>query len=241
MHIFLFEDNPEDIKRLEAALSQNYNLTIANTRQDGIKIINEVSFDIAILDIFINDAPEGIDLANIINKLATKKPIVFLTSSLDRTVFELAKYAEPNSYLIKPFNPVELQYAIELAFEEFTQKPAAFSTTNGVALQDSVFVKSNKIISKVNIQDIIYIDTEASYCSLITESQKYLIRISLQKLLETTLKSSFIQVHRNYAVNVDMIKHIYLQDNLVVMENGERITLSHRFKSQFLKTMNLFK
>ncbi|WP_378185353.1 LytR/AlgR family response regulator transcription factor [Aquimarina sp. W85] len=240
MHIFLFEDNPEDIKRLKASISKNYELTIATTIEESIEIINKTNFDLAILDIFIDGKPKGINLANTINALAQKKPIIFLTSSLDKTVFECAKYAEPCSYLIKPFNPVELQYAIELAFEEFTQKPAAFSTTNGIALQNSIFVKSNKTISKVDIQDIIYVETEANYCSLITESEKYLIRISLQKLLENTLNPLFIQVHRNYGVNIDRVKHIYLQDNLVIMTNGEKITLSHRFKNKFLKTMTFF-
>ncbi|GAA3618066.1 LytR/AlgR family response regulator transcription factor [Flavivirga jejuensis] len=241
MNIFLFEDDQEDVERLKTTLHVNYNLIIANTIEDGIEMINNVSFDIAILDIFIDGKPKGINLANTINTLSPKKPIIFLTSSLDRTVFECAKYTEPSSYLIKPFNPLELQYAIELAFEEFTQQPAAFATTNGVILQDYIFVKSDKIISKVNIKDIIYVETGANYCDLVTTDQKYLVKISLQKLLDETLKPLFIQVHRNYGVNIDMIKHIYLQDNLIIMENGKKITLSHRFKSQILKTMNLFK
>ncbi|MDD7886900.1 LytTR family DNA-binding domain-containing protein [Flavivirga sp. 57AJ16] len=241
MNIFLFEDNQEDIDRLKTTICGNYDLIVANTIEDSLEMINNVSFDIAILDIFIDGMPKGINLANSINALIPKKPIIFLTSSMDRTVFECAKYTEPSSYLIKPFNPLELQYAIELAFEEFTRQPAAFATTNGVILQDYIFVKSDKIISKVNIKEVIYVETDANYCNLVTADQKYLIKVSLQKLLDQTLKPLFIQVHRSYVVNIDMIEHIYLQDNLVIMENGEKITLSHRFKSQILKTMNLFK
>ncbi|UOB18325.1 LytR/AlgR family response regulator transcription factor [Abyssalbus ytuae] len=240
MTLFLFEDNQNDIECLKSALPNNYNLIFAGNIQEGKKIIGSTSFDVAIIDIFINNKPEGISLAQTINNLIPKKPVIFLTSSLDRTVFELAKYTEPSSYLIKPFNPIELQYAIELAFEEFFSQPAAFSIKNAVTLQDYIFIKFNKTISKVNIQELIYVKAEANYCNLFTKDKKYLIKVSLQKLLHNTLQSLFIQVHRNYVVNINMIKHIYLQDNLLVMINNEKIVLSHRFKSRFLKTVNLY-
>lgn len=240
MIVFLFEDNEEDLNHLRKSLSQNYELIVANSIEKSIEIIKNCYFDIAILDVFIEGKPKGIQLGNILNTLETKKPFIFLTSSLDRTIFDLAKFTKPNSYLIKPFNPIELQYAIELALEEFTNQPAAFTVNNGITLHNYIFVKSNKTISKVRIEDIIYVETESNYCSLITGDHNFLIKVSLQKLLEETLKSQFIRVHRNFAVNVDKIKNIYLKDNLVVMGNGEKIILSHRFKNQFIKSMNLF-
>jgi FixJ family two-component response regulator len=44
---------------------------------------------------------------------------VFLTSSNDRQIFERAKLTRPFSFLMKPFNELEILYAIEMAVEKF--------------------------------------------------------------------------------------------------------------------------
>jgi FixJ family two-component response regulator len=52
------------------------------------------------------------------------KPFVFLTSSNDRQIF--AKLTRPFSFLMKPFNELEILYAIEMAVEKFHNQNDAF-------------------------------------------------------------------------------------------------------------------
>ncbi len=70
INVLLFEDNENDVAQLRASLPKNeFEIVgISNNITDGKKLINELDFDIAIVDIFMGDKPEGIEFADEINK-----------------------------------------------------------------------------------------------------------------------------------------------------------------------------
>jgi DNA-binding LytR/AlgR family response regulator len=47
-----------------------------------------------------------------------------------------------------------------------------------------MFIKKGKSLKKVLIEDIIYIEVEERYCNIITEKKKFVIMMSLTKMLE---------------------------------------------------------
>jgi DNA-binding LytR/AlgR family response regulator len=57
----------------------------------------------------------------------------------------------------------------------------------------------------VLIEDIIYIEAE-EYCNIITEKKKFVIMMSLTKMLELLDSSRFSRTHRNYVVNSGKIE-----------------------------------
>lgn len=45
----------------------------------------------------------------------------------------------------------------------------------------------------------------------------------------------FIQVHRNYVVNMCLVKKLHLSDNDIELLSGNRIPMSRRFKEKFME------
>ncbi|WP_316635230.1 response regulator transcription factor [uncultured Flavobacterium sp.] len=243
INVLIIEDTPEQGDALTKVLLEN-NYTVAGVAgnfTDAIKLFYENTVDLIIIDVFLDGKPDGITFAESINIIPNaSKPFVFLTSSQDRQIFERAKLTKPFSFLMKPFNELELLYAIEMAVEKFYQQTNVFLSEeqNTVISNDYLFIKKKNSLKKVAINDIIYIEVEERYCNIITEKEKFVIQISLTKISNLLDKNKFIKTHRNTIVNTDKIEEIILADNLVILKGNHKINLSDTYKD-FIKKMNI--
>jgi DNA-binding NarL/FixJ family response regulator len=82
--------------------------------ETAVQMIEKEKPNIVLLDINLNEALDGIDLAHYINTNFAL-PIIYLTANSDKATIERCKATLPNAFLIKPFNNDELFSAIEIA------------------------------------------------------------------------------------------------------------------------------
>lgn len=244
INILIVEDTPAESTALVRVLeASNYTIVgVATTFKDALDLFYNNKIDIAIVDIFLNGSPDGISFAETINAVPNaSKPFVFLTSSTDRKIFERAKLTQPFSYLLKPFNELEIQYAIEMAVEKFYAQPDVFlgDEEDTIISDDYLFIKKGKTLKKVQLADIIYIEVEEKYCNIITEKEKFVILISLTKILKMLDSSVFCRTHRNYIVNTAKILEIIPADNLIIVSGNHKVTLSDTYKDFIKKIRTL--
>ncbi|WP_347069976.1 response regulator transcription factor [Flavobacterium sp. WV_118_3] len=243
--VLIIEDTPAESEALVQVLTEN-NYTIAGvarTFSDALALFYQQTVDIVIIDVFLNGNPDGIAFAETINIMPdAARPFVFLTSSNDRQIFDRAKLTKPFSFLLKPFNELEILYALEIAIEKFYGQTNVFLSDDQdtVVSTDSLFIKKKNTLKKVRMDDIIYIEVEERYCNIITEHEKFVIMISLTKLSELLESSKFVRTHRNYIVNTSKIEEIILPENLLILQGNHKVTLSDKHKD-FLKKFNILK
>nr|WP_315145222.1 response regulator transcription factor [uncultured Flavobacterium sp.] len=243
INVLIIEDTPEQSDALsKVLLSNNYNIVgVARSYTDALKLFYEKTIDIIVIDVFLDGKPDGITFAETINIIPNaSKPFVFLTSSQDRQIFERAKLTKPFSFLMKPFNELEILYALEMAVEKFYEQNNVFLSEDQdtVISSDFLFIKKKNALKKVAINDILYIEVEDRYCNIITEQEKFVILISLTKISALLDSNKFIRTHRNIMVNSNKIEEIILADNLVVLRGGHKVNLSNSYKD-FIKKMNI--
>jgi two-component system LytT family response regulator len=243
INILIIEDTPEESNALsKVLLENNYNIVgVARTFKDALTLFYSEKVDIAIIDVFLDGKPDGIAFAEAISIVPNAvKPFVFLTSSQDRQIFERAKLTKPFSFLMKPFNPLEILYAIEMAVEKFYAQNQVFQSEeqDTVVSHEYLFIKKKNTLKKVALKDILYIEVEERYCNIITEKEKFVILISLTKISGLLNSNQFIKTHRNYLVNVNKIEEIILADNLIIVQGGHKVNLSDTYKD-FIKKMNI--
>ncbi|HRB70972.1 MAG TPA: response regulator transcription factor [Flavobacterium sp.] len=243
--VLIIEDTPAESEALVQVLTEN-NYTIAGvarTFSDALALFYQQTVDIVIIDVFLNGNPDGIAFAETINIMPdAARPFVFLTSSNDRQIFDRAKLTKPFSFLLKPFNELEILYALEIAIEKFYGQTNVFLSDDQdtVVSTDSLFIKKKNTLKKVRMDDIIYIEVEERYCNIITEHEKFVIMISLTKLSELLESSKFVRTHRNYIVNTSKIEEIILPENLLILQGNHKVTLSDKHRD-FLKKFNILK
>jgi len=243
--VLIIEDTPVESDALVQVLTEN-NYTIAGvarTFSDALALFYQQTVDIVIIDVFLNGNPDGIAFAETINITPdATRPFVFLTSSNDRQIFDRAKLTKPFSFLLKPFNELEILYALEIAIEKFYDQSNVFLSDDQdtVVSNDSLFIKKKNTLKKVRMDDIIYIEVEERYCNIITEHEKFVIMISLTKLSELLESSKFVRTHRNYIVNTGKIEEIVLPENLLILQGNHKVTLSDKHRD-FLRKFNILK
>ena len=243
INVLIIEDIAEQSETLsKVLLANNYNIAgIAKNYTDALTLFYKNTVDIVIIDVFLDGKPEGITFAETINIVPNaSKPFVFLTSSQDRQIFERAKLTKPFSFLMKPFNELELLYALEMAVEKFYEQTNVFLSEdqNTVISNDYLFIKKKNSLKKVAIDDVLYIEVEDRYCNIITEKEKFVILISLTKISALLDANKFIRTHRNIMVNSNKIEEIILADNLVILKGNHKVNLSNTYKD-FIKKINI--
>lgn len=240
--ILIVEDTvAESDKLIETLTSSQFEVVgIARSHQEALQLFYANKVDIVVIDIFLNGIPEGITFAETLNNVPqSARPFVFLTSSTDRTIFERAKLTKPYSFLLKPFNPLEVLYALEMAIEKFYDQPDIFQgdEEDTVISSEFLFIKKKDVLKKVAISDIVNIEVEERYCSIFVGTEKFVIQISLAKITNLLDSSKFYRVHRNHIVNAYEIEEIQPSDGLLVMSNKSMIPFSDHYK----EVLNQFK
>lgn len=250
INILIIEDNPNDAKRYKEILESNgfHIVDIVTKYRDAMKyVLSENSpehpIDLYVIDIQLEGGYlEGINIAEAIDAMpGRQKPFIFATSLTGRSIFDRAKLTKPFAYLVKPINELELVYAVEQAIERFYQQPNALSTEdeNAVISDEYLFIKKANSLKKVKISDIILVEVEEKYCNIITANEKFVILISLVKILELLNSEKFCRTHRNFIVNTDKIVEIVPRDNLILLEGNYRATLSDKYKDIIKKIRTL--
>ena len=235
INVLVIEDNALESELLvETLTNHDYAIVgIATNYKDALTLFYSKSPDIVIIDVFLDGNPEGITFAETITSPPnTPKPFVFLTSSKDRHIFDRAKLTHPYAYLLKPFNELEVLYAIEMAMEKFYNQPTALTAQDQsvISNEEYLFIKKNRSLVKVFIADISHIEVEDRYCNVYTDSGRFVVLTSLVKMIDLLDKFGFLRTHRNYLVNKQLITEINLSENYVVVGKERKIPLSESYK-----------
>lgn len=248
VRVLIVEDDAELAAGLQAMLqNQGYTVCgVANTLSQAYDLLEQHLPDISIIDIYLAGKPDGISYARAIySGEVHQHAYLFLTSAADRSTFEIAKPLGAFSYLLKPFNEIELQYAIELAVSQFS-KDRTPETVNQeqkapAPIQDTLFIKRGNILAKVLIANIRYIEVDGKYCKVVDQNEKFVVQMPMKQLHEQLPPSTFLRIHRNYIVNLHAIEKINLQDNEVVLHCGTRLTLSRRYLDELMQFFSILK
>ncbi len=241
LQILLLEDTPEDSESILSLLSEDYAITLAETLNKAIKTLASSYFDFAILDISINGKLDGIEFAKHVQNSMNPIPFLFLTSMQSKTVFDEAKLTMPFTYLLKPFNVIELRYSIELAIEKHFQETNTLRSNVPILTPNYLLIKSQSKICKVVHDTIEYIEVEENYSTLYTADKKYVVKKSLAKIKDLLSGKSFEQIHRKFVINFDKIKEINLVENTIYLDSGFQVAISERYKKQFTSKYNIIK
>ena len=65
-------------------------------------------------------------------------------------------------------------------------------------------------IDKVRLDEILFLETDGNYCFIHIMSRKYILKKSLNKILQEDLDDNFIRIHHRFAVGKHHIQMVRL-------------------------------
>lgn len=196
----IVEDNKLQQNAIKQILQQAFpeiHFLTASDYQTAIMLMQKNVFRFFLLDIKLSDInqDDGIMLGYYIRQqnLYAHTPILYITSITDRIV-EALNNIHCYSYLTKPYSANDLIIAVK----ELLTSPLLPKTE--LKLQDT-----NGVFFKIKFSEIYFFEAERHRLLIYTKLGKHVTRnYSLKKILDM-LPHSFIQCHRSYIVNLDLI------------------------------------
>lgn len=190
--------------------------------------------DLILMDIMLAGDIDGIETAELIENI----PIIFLTSNADDATFQRAIKTKPYGFIAKPFQLEQFTRTLQIAFNHIDDinKNDGNSEDHIISASDYLFVRQKKMMVKILIKDILYIEAERNYCMMYTEMAKHLATVPMKTILEHLPSKKFIKVHRSYVVNIEKVDAIG-ENNETLIINDKSIPVSRRNKSDILKKL----
>lgn len=127
-------------------------LNIVSSGEEALEIIDKDSPDLVLMDIMLKGEIDGTETAGKIRSMYNI-PVVYVTAYADENVLTKAKHTEPFGYIVKPFEDIEINSAIELALykhkmETRLKESEQWLSTTLNSIGDAVIATDEKSVVK---------------------------------------------------------------------------------------------
>jgi DNA-binding LytR/AlgR family response regulator len=168
---------------------------------EAMEFVKQYPTDVLLLDI---DMP-GINGLEMRKQLKDIPACIFITSHPEYAVesFELSVL----DYLVKPLKGDRFATAMERLgiYLSMRSKASLLDHTLG---GDTLFIKDGHEHFKIQLHEIIYLEALKDYTSVVTANKKYCVLSTIGNLLGEKAFTSFVRIHRSYAVQKHFIKKV---------------------------------
>jgi len=226
----VIDDEPESVEDILEYIENTGVIKLLKSFNKPVEALNFLKengpVDLVFMDV---DMPvlSGVDLSSMIRHHV--KNLIFTTSHAKYALDAFEVSAE--GFLLKPFNFAKFLVTVEKFFPTNLQ-----SESNNVS-GDYIFVKSKeddlKLI-KVNIADIIALESQLNYIRIYTLRGNIVTHMSLKEAKELLVNyDHIIQLHRSFLISTNHI--LSVEGNKLSMCNDTRFTIGDNFKDTLNK------
>lgn len=140
-------------------------------------------------------------------KALTIKPKVIITSAYRDFAMD-AFDLDVVDYLLKPFSFERFLKSISKVMHENSGTLAPTPVSKNLSKEKSfIFVKGNKQLQKIYLEEIVYIESQRDYLKFtMDDGQEVITRQTIGYYEQFLPGQSFIRIHRSYIVAIDKIK-----------------------------------
>ena len=221
----LIDDEPPALEVLESHISYINCLEIVAQCKNAIEAINvlhQKPVDLIFLDIKM---PKLLG-TDFLKNLSHPPKVIFVTAYRDYAVegYELNAV----DYLLKPVSFERFVKAITKVKLTMGQETITMVTDYKSNAEPFVYIKADKNMNKVYINDIVYIESWKDYIKIyLSGGKNLLVKQSLSSMENMLSKHKFLRVHRSYIVSINKISGY---KNLSIQINSAEIPIGRLYK-----------
>jgi DNA-binding LytR/AlgR family response regulator len=183
----------------------------AGSAGEALRLLADEAVDVLFCDIKMPGL-DGIELARVVGRFASRPQIVFVTAYDDRAVDAFDVQAA--DYLVKPVRADRLSEAVR----------RVVSTGNGDGggeEDESITVELGGVTRFVRRSQIRYVEAQGDYARLHTAGESHLLRASLAELEQRWSAEGFVRIHRSTLVALAHVDEVRSGDGHCAVRIGE--------------------
>lgn len=105
---------------------------------------------------------------------------------------------------------------------------------------NAFFIKQNNVLKKVPFDTVMWIKAEGNYSMVHTDNKRYVLKISLKKVLVQLPSSRFLQIHRAHIVDLQKVDDIDMA-NSELSVSGNKLPIGRSYKEDLVSKINIIK
>lgn len=223
----IVDDEPVARKILQEFVAQTPFLELAGQFENALKadaFMQNNKADILFLDI---EMPKLSGLQYL--KSTAVKPLVILTTAFPEYALE-GYELDIIDYLLKPVAFRRFLKAVQKA-KEYTELRDA---SQPGPVPSWLFVRSERRIEKIELKDILYIESLGNYVNIYTEAKKIIAYLTLKGLEAQLPAYEFIKIHQSFLVSFSKINSI--EGNQVNLKN-KVLPISRHYRDSVMQAV----
>jgi len=134
-------------------------------------------------------------------------------------------------YLLKPFALSRFLKAVQKAKDFYQLKNMA----TGTLLPSYIFIKSEKRIEKIELNDILYAESVGNYVSVYTKDKRIIAYLTMKSLESQLPPNDFIKIHQSYLVNASKIDAI---EGNEIKIGSRSLPMSRNYREMVMKIVH---
>ena len=227
--VLIVDDNKVMRLMLSEMLKKIDNIEIVGECESAIdarSFLSKQEVDILLLDVEM-PGMTGLELL----KLLPEKPATILITA--KTGYAIEAF-ELNviDYIVKPASIARVMLAFEKAKELLAMKNTQINEIN----REQIFIKDNKVIRKILLNEILWLESKGDYVKINTLEKQYIIHSTLKNMEDKLPASEFVRIHRGFLIPVSKID--YIEDGVAFIM-GTALPVSETYKNDLLKKLQL--
>lgn len=231
MTCIIIEDEIPAQKILKNYLEKLPNMDLQGVFKAAIEansFLNTSTVDLIFLDINLPDL-SGLEFIKTVND----PPLVIVTTAYPDYAVESFELDTIVDYLVKPISFERFLKAVNKAKRI---KHNGQATTTEDDHQTPVFLNVDKTLHKIILENILFIESDRNYITVVTDSKRLTYIESLKSWKEKLDPDQFVQVHKSFIINRKRVDKIVGN----VLHIGEqRIPIGRTYKQVLLQKLNI--
>lgn len=240
LRVAIVDDEPLARDKLRGFLTRHPGCTLVGEAGDGleaVQLLERTRPDLVLLDVQMPEL-DGFEVLGAADPL----PDVIFVTAFDRYAIQAFEQGALD-YLLKPVAPDRFDRALERAIARHGSADPAALARRVAALCEAVapsrprverfLVRERDRSRLVPVGEVDWIEAAGNYVKLHARSGTHLVRSTLKDVEARLDPARFARIHRTAIVNLDRVRFLEPAshgDQAVVLEGGERLTLSRRYR-----------
>lgn len=254
--VLIIDDETLARKRVVNLLNEIKGIELIGECDSGMDAVESIILNrpnLIFLDVQMKDMT-GFDMLKLIDP--SIMPLIIFITAFDEFALKAFDFFAFD-YLLKPFKDERFFQSINKVTELFFSNKSTElnkklsdllsnienpNNDTGSIKQNRLAIKQNRKILFIKKPKINYIQASSYYAEIYVENKKYLIRESLNSLLNQLTSFNFFRIHRSTIVNISFIKEVIYSNYGeidVKMFDGKLFRVSKTHKKKFQKKMGI--
>lgn len=214
----------ENVSKVETFLSENtvdlLFLDIEMPRRSGLQYLKSAP----------SETGESLRTSSCLWQGQSSRPLVILTTAFPKYALE-GYELDIIDYLLKPVAYNRFLKAVQKAKDYLELRQAA---TTPLTLDSWLFVRSEKRIERIEIRDILYVQSLGNYVTIFTPAKRILTYLTLKGLESQLPPGEFVKIHQSFLVSLSRIDSI---EGNQILVGGKPLPLSRNYRETVMQVV----